>query len=67
MDAWLYKSNSSWYKSRTYNSACRYEQFTDTEKIASQISWSIIELGTSLKNNTNTVSISAIVPRSQEL
>ena len=38
-----------------------------TEKTASQMSRSIIELGTSLKNDTNTVSISAIVPRSDEL
>ena len=38
-----------------------------SEKTASQISRSIIELGTSLKNDTNTVSISAIVPRSDEL
>ena len=38
-----------------------------TEKTASQISRSIIELGTSLKNDTNTVSISAIVPRSDKL
>ena len=38
-----------------------------TEKTASQMSRSIIELGTSLKNHTNTVSISAIVPRSDEL
>ena len=38
-----------------------------SEKTASQISRSIIELGTSLKNDTNTVSISAIVPRSDKL
>ena len=38
-----------------------------TEKTASQMSRSIIELGTSSKNDTNTVSISAIVPRSDEL
>ena len=37
------------------------------KKTASQISRSIIELGTSLENITNTVSISAIVPRSDEL
>ena len=57
------KSDSSGYKRRKYNSACRYEQFNDL----SQISRSIIELGTSLKNYTNTVSISAIVPRSGKL
>ena len=38
-----------------------------TEKTASQKSRSIIELGTSLKNDTNTVSISAIVPTSDKL
>ena len=37
-----------------------------TKKTASQISRSIIELDTSLKNDTNTVSISATVPRSDE-
>ena len=38
-----------------------------TEKTANQISRSIIELGTSSKKGTNTVSISAIVARSDEL
>ena len=37
-----------------------------TEKTASQISRSIIELDTSPKSDTNTVSISATVPRSDE-
>ena len=39
----------------------------DLTTAASQISRSIIELGRSLKNDTNTVSVSAIVPRSDEL
>ena len=38
-----------------------------TEKTANQISRSIIELGALLKKDTNTVSTSAIVPRSDEL
>ena len=38
-----------------------------TEKTDSQISRSIIELGISFKNDRNTVSISAIVPRSDKL
>ena len=37
-----------------------------TEKTASQISRSIIELDTSPKSDTNTVSISTTVPRSDE-
>ena len=37
-----------------------------TEKTASQISRSIIELDTSPKSDTNTVSVSATVPRSDE-
>ena len=37
------------------------------EKTTNQISISIIELGTPLKNDTNTVSISVIVPRSDKL